>query len=109
MVSRLTLVSDGQDQNHIAGFIVFIKRDISCFATGDDEFAKVVLHQAAYFRVLFQNGQCIQYQIDGFNRVFSLMGAHLGYRAIPDSLRQQLVAKDRIAKAVGMILQKLPA
>ena len=39
----------------------------------------------------------------------AILGAHLGYRAIPDSLRQQLVAKDRIAKAVGMILQKLPA
>ena len=74
MVSRFALVSDGQDQHHISRFVVFIKRNIPRFATGDDEFAKVVLHQAAYFRVLFQNGQCIQYQIDGFNRVFSLMG-----------------------------------
>lgn len=39
----------------------------------------------------------------------AILGAHLGCHAIPDVLRQQLVAKDRIAKAVGMILQKLPA
>jgi hypothetical protein len=36
-----------------------------------------------------------------------MLGAHLGCRAIPDSLRQQLVAKDRIAKAVGMILESM--
>ena len=39
----------------------------------------------------------------------AILGAHLGCRAIPDVLRQQLAAKDRIAKAVGLILQKLPA
>jgi ADP-ribosylglycohydrolase len=37
----------------------------------------------------------------------TMMGAHLGCRAIPDSLRQQLVAKDRIAKAVAMILDSM--
>ena len=37
----------------------------------------------------------------------AILGAHLGCRAIPESLRQQLVAKDRIANAVGMITQKL--
>lgn len=38
-----------------------------------------------------------------------MLGAHLGCRAIPDSLRQQLVAKDRIAKAVAMILEPMVA
>jgi ADP-ribosylglycohydrolase len=37
----------------------------------------------------------------------AMLGAHLGYRAIPDSLRQQLVVKDRIAKAVAMILESM--
>ena len=37
----------------------------------------------------------------------AMLGAHLGCRAIPDSLRQQLVAKDRIAKAVAMILESM--
>jgi ADP-ribosylglycohydrolase len=37
----------------------------------------------------------------------AILGAHLGCRAIPDSLRQQLVAKDRIAKAVAMILETM--
>jgi hypothetical protein len=32
---------------------------------------------------------------------------HPGCRAIPDSLRQQLVAKDRIAKALAMILKSM--
>jgi hypothetical protein len=36
-----------------------------------------------------------------------MLGAHLGCSAIPDSLRQQLVAKDRIAKAVAMILDSM--
>jgi hypothetical protein len=36
-----------------------------------------------------------------------MLGAHLGYCAIPDSLRHQLVAKDRIAKAVAMILESM--
>jgi len=39
----------------------------------------------------------------------AILGAHLGCRAIPESLRQQLLAKDRIAKAVGMILQSITA
>jgi ADP-ribosylglycohydrolase len=37
----------------------------------------------------------------------AMLGAHLGYLAIPDYLRQQLVAKDRIAKAVAMILESM--
>ena len=37
----------------------------------------------------------------------AMLGAHLGCRAIPDSLRQQLVAKDRIAKAVSLILKSM--
>ena len=75
MVSRFALMSDGQDQHHIRRFVVFIKGHIARFPTGNDEFAQLVLNQSAYVGVLFQDVQGIQNQIDGFNGVFSLMGA----------------------------------